>query len=185
LGYLALAHGDRLYIQGLSAERRQSLGPISGKGQIPELLRFLNSLKYGASVDLQRDIQHFSKKATWHGLTLVLSDLLGVDSLSPILAHLPMPSWDVIILHLLHPEETNPSLQGQLELVDIESGASVNLDITQEVLDTYRQRIAKWKRELDLTCVESGAFYLDIPTHLPLDTAVIPLLRSVNVVRSL
>jgi uncharacterized protein (DUF58 family) len=180
LGYLALAHGDRLYVQSLSAGPKPRIGPISGKGQTPYLMRFLNSLEYGGESDLEASINEFSRRASWGGLTYILSDLLGLEDLSPVIEDLPAPSWDVVVLHLLHPEEINPSLRGELELVDIESRRAVNLDINDGLIQTYRDRQAQWKKDLDLACVENNAFYLHMPTDWPLDTQVIPHMRSVN-----
>lgn len=180
LGYLALSHGDRLYVQSLTTQPKVQIGPITGKGQTPYLMRFLNSLQFGGDVDLEASVHEFSRKASWGGLTYVLSDLLGVEDLATVLEDLPAPSWDVILLHLLHPEEINPSLRGELELVDVESGRTANLDINEGLVQSYRNRQAEWKKKLDLACVENHAFYMEIPTDWPLDTQIIPHLRSVN-----
>lgn len=183
LSYLALVHGDRIYIQPLGNENAQNLGPISGKGQMPNLLRYLSSLAYGGRIELEPAIQHFSHKVARGGLTYILSDFLGADDLGSALEYLPAPTWDVVVLHTLHPEEVNPEIKGDLELIDIESSETANYDITDLALQMYHERITHWQKQLDLICVDNNAFYAHIPTNWSLATEVIPFLRSINLVK--
>ena len=202
LGYLALSHSDRLFVVPLAASPAQqtvaastannrpgalpSLGPINGKGQIPGLLNYLRSLPLKGQVNLTAAIRAFSRqKATSGGLVLVISDLFGVNDLTPALESLPVPTWDIVVFHLLHPEEIQPTRRGDYEMVDIETGLKVNYDITDKALKTYQERLQSWCKDLEMACVVNNAFYTLIPTDWSLEGQIIPHLRQVDVVRPL
>jgi uncharacterized protein (DUF58 family) len=184
-GFMALANYDRLMVVPLGRLDLQPLGFISGKGQFPPLLNYLRGLTFSGKYDLKEAIHDFTRRhARGGGLTLILSDLLGTPHLSDILQLLPIPTWDVLVFHLLHPEELKPSLKGDFEMVDVESGLKANYDINAEAIDTYQNRIKAWRERLELDSVEANAFYNLIPTDWSLEKEVIPHLRSVDVIRS-
>lgn len=184
LGYLTLAQGDRLYVHPYGGHNNPDFGLVSGKGQFNELLRYLRRLNYGGEANLADGLRGLKKKISRGGILFVLSDLLERGNLVEILGSVPVPLWWVNVIHLLHPQEINPSLQGLLELEDLETGVKTNYDITNEVIRRYKRRIGEWQNRLELACVENHAFYTVIDTELSLDKEVIPLLRSIQMLVS-
>jgi uncharacterized protein (DUF58 family) len=185
LGFMTLANYDRLMVVPLGRSDIQPLGFISGKGQFPTFLNYLRRLTFAGKYDLHQAINNFmSRQAHGGGLTLLLSDFLDSPRISDVLQLLPIPTWDVLIFHLLHPEELKPSIKGDFEMVDIESGTRANYDINVAAIETYQKRIKAWRERLEMDCVEANAFYNLIPTDWSLEKEVIPHLRSVDVIRS-
>jgi uncharacterized protein (DUF58 family) len=178
LGYLALTQGDRLIVHPYGGGRNVDFGPVSGKGQFRGLLRYLRRLNYAGEANLADGLRGLKQRILRGGIMFVLSDLLERGNMAEVLSSVPVPLWWVNVLHLLHPHEINPSLQGPLELHDIETGVKVNYDISGEAIRRYRQRIVDWQNRLELACVENHAFYTVIDTELSLDKEAIPLLRS-------
>jgi uncharacterized protein (DUF58 family) len=184
LGYLALAHSDRLVIYPSPNPKIRPLGPVSGKGQVPTLLNYLKTIPFDGRADFSEAVKGFTRRNRG-GLTLVLSDLLDVKRFSNALALLPAPTWDVVVFHLLHPQELEPTLKGDYQMVDIETGRSVNYDVDDTALRMYREKIETWRNDLERSCIENNAFYSLIPTHWSLEREIIPYLRSVQIVSSL
>ena len=185
LAYLTLAHGDRLMIYPLGGNNNQPLGPISGKGQLTLVVKYLESLRYGGAADFGREFKRFGFRAGRGGLLFLLSDLLGLPSLDPLLDVLPAPTWKTTVFHTLHPDELSPDLSGGLELIDSESGERYNVDITPKALQEYQQRLTDWQNQLDMECVEHRALYTIIPTNWSLETGMIAHLRETKVVAPL
>jgi uncharacterized protein (DUF58 family) len=179
LGFLALAHGDRLYIHPSPGSQAQPLGPISGKGQVPALLNYLRLLPFQGRADLEQTVRHLVGGAHG-GLTLLISDLLDVTNLRTVLQTLPPPAWEVVVLHLLHAEELNPTLRGNVEMNDVESGQGINYDVDARALLRYKQHVTTWCGELEMTCFDNNALYTLIPTHWSLDGEILPHLRSIH-----
>lgn len=184
MGYLALTHGDRLIIHPMTSEGDGTLGPISGKGQVPALLNFLRALTFKESIDIKERVRTFAKNARG-GLTLIFSDLLDVDDLSIILDLLPVPRWEVIVFHILHPHELDPVIVGNFQLIDVESGKAANYDIDLKAIQGYHRHIDAWKNHLELSCVQRNAFYCLVPTNWSLEREIIPYLLSVRVLSPL
>jgi len=101
------------------------------------------------------------------------------------LRSVPAPSWDVAVLHLLHPMEIQPKLRGDFEMRDIETGRTRNYDITPKALETYHEHLEGWRMGLETACVESKAFYTLISTGWAVEREVIPHLRRINLVKPL
>lgn len=198
LGYLALAQGDRLVIvpmrsipetsnnPGNQQLATQILGPITGKGQYPHLLNYLRGLSFGGRLDFDQAIHHFTRHLTiGGGLVLVISDLLYIQDLNKTFESFPVPTWDVIVLHLLHPQELIPSIQGDLEMHDIETDEKKNYDITPKALNTYKERLNTWRESLEFACIQNNHFYTLISSEWSIDRDIIPRLRDLNVVKPL
>ncbi len=185
LGYMALAHGDRLFVFPMGGGGNQALGPLSGKGQVPALLNYFRSLKFGGRIDFTQELRRFNRFSSWGGLVYALSDFLDVEGLESALRLFPIPTWNVVLLHLLHPEELEPAQRGEMELVDVETGRTANYDLNAEALQTYLQRLEEWQREIEMAAVKNNAIYSLIPTGWSLAKEVIPHLRRMRVVRPL
>jgi len=195
LGYLALSSGDRLVVEpvfdrslvgGGPTAGPRPLGPVSGKGQVTGLLNYLRALPFQGQVDAGLALGALRKRGlSGGGLVLVISDLLGAGNLADSLRLLPQPRWNVVFLHLLHPAELDPTLQGDLELQDIESGQKKRYTITPKALATYRQRLEAWRDSLQETCALSRALYTLIPSDWSLEHETLPHLRSLNIVQPL
>jgi hypothetical protein len=179
-----LAHGDRLVVIPTSG---RSLGPVSGKGQVPGLLNYLAALRFEGQDDLGQVLAGLTRRSPSRGgLVLALSDLLGIQDLSRAIEALPAPRWGAVLLHLLHPEELDPSARGDLELYDIETGQRRRHAITDKVLETYRQRLGSWLESLETACLEkTNAIYSLIQTDWALEGEILPRLRRANVVKPL
>lgn len=187
ISYMALAHSDRLKIVPFTDNHSfPSFGPASGKGQYPEVVRYLRNIPYEGQVSLERSVNQFRQNTDKvGGLIILLSDLLGITNLNSILEVLPSPTWDVIIIQMLHPEELAPTISGDLEMVDIETQQKANYDVDQQAIQLYEKRLKNWLESLEVSCVENGAFYTLIPTNWELDKDILPQLRKINVIKPL
>lgn len=181
LGLAALSHGDRLVVQPLSANGQKRLGPVSGKGQVPTLLNYLRRLEgQPAPETLSEAVRTFAGQVAG-GLVLILSDLLDMSDFGPALALLPAPTWDVVVLHLLHPEELSPTLRGDFQMVDVEDGRTANYDVNNRALEQYQAWLALWLDGIEATCAAHSVFYTLLSTDASLAQDVLPRLRALRV----
>jgi hypothetical protein len=200
LGYSALAHGDSLTIVPLNetnndedklVKRSFHLGPISGKGQFPGYLSYLHTITFHGTLDILASIHNFCNKiANGTGIVLLITDLLNNSynletEISEALELLPVPSWNVVVLHLLHPDELKPKLHGEFELYDIETGKKANYDINSKALKAYQERIRLWREKIELACIDNNALYALVQSDWSLNTQIIPILREMDILVSI
>lgn len=185
LGYLALAHGDRLSLLPFSGRLLPPFGPVSGKGQVPSMLNVLRGLSFNGRSDLRPVLKYLSTRAAGGGMLLLLSDFLEVGGLEDLLAHLREPAWDVVLIQLLHPEEIEPTMRGNFELQDSETGQRANYDLDAQALERYAAHLSTTQAALDALCDRYSASFAPLRTDWPLETGLLPRLYSLQVLRPL
>jgi uncharacterized protein (DUF58 family) len=176
IGYLALAHGDRVSV--LAGDRSSLIfGPARGKMQAVELFTALREVTPTLRTDLVQAAQQIAQRSARGGLVLFLSDLLTAMPMERLAQILPAPRWQVMVLHLLSRTETAPNLQGPLELVDSETGERMAVDLDAETLAAYRTAVQNWRSAIARHCLAYGISYASIMTDWVIERQIIPFLR--------
>jgi hypothetical protein len=112
----------------------------------------------------------------------VVSDLLTADW-EAALGRLPSRGGDVVVVHVLDPEELRPSMAGDLDLVDRESGGRVAVSLAAETVEQYRQVVDAWLERVTARCRQVGAGYVRLLTSDDLETALLGAWRTAGVLR--
>jgi uncharacterized protein (DUF58 family) len=200
LGYVALAGLDRVTVTALATGKtgnggHDSLSPRRGKQQAFALFQFLSSLEARGTLDLGTALMRYSAAATHPGPLLLLSDLFDTTpprpnppASRPVAASdglnaLAARGFEVTLLHVLAPDEVDPDLAGDLKLLDVETGAGVEITADPDLLGRYRDGLAAWRQELRRFCRARGMHYVPIDTSLPFDELLFALLRRRGVLK--
>ena len=183
LGYLALAHHDRLHVTGFGAAPLQSFGPAQGKGRLIELLRFVERQQADQPTALADALRSYARAHPRGGLLVICSDLLAAEGLEDGLRALSPPRWQTLVLHILDPRELHPDLSGPIELEDAETGQRLPLTLDAATLATYRRNVTAWRERVASACARRGATYAQTLTDWPLEQQVVPYLRGRRILR--
>ncbi|GIV97336.1 MAG: hypothetical protein KatS3mg057_1993 [Herpetosiphonaceae bacterium] len=183
LGFLALAHFDRLRVVPFGAKALPAFGPAQGKNRLVELLRFLERLQPTQSTSLGEVLSAYAAAHRRGGLLVLCSDLLAPEGLEQGLRAMPPPRWQVLVLHILDRREISPDLAGPVELVDAETGQRLDLTLDAATLAAYRRNVAQWQEQIAAACARTGATYAQVLADWPLERAVIPYLRVRRILR--
>ncbi len=178
LGYLALAHNDRLRVVPFGAGPLPAFGPTQGKGRLIELLKFIERLQPDQPTALARALITYARSHERGGLLVICSDLLAPEGLEQALRALPPPRWQTLVLHLLDQRELRPELAGPIELEDAETGERLPLTLDAATLTAYRRNVSAWQDRLAASCARRGATYTQVLAHWPLEQQVVPYLRA-------
>jgi uncharacterized protein (DUF58 family) len=193
LGYLALGHGDRAAITPL-AENAPAFGPSQGKGRLAGMVRYLRGLPVAPRANLGAAVRRYAARQARGGFAILISDLIGApapgpdpstgsgQSLTTLLDYFPLPKWQALVLHLLHPAELAPALKGEVELEDAETGARANYDLTPAALEQYAAFVREWCDAVERACYEETVAYARVLADWPLEQMVMPYLRQRGVV---
>jgi uncharacterized protein (DUF58 family) len=184
LGYIALVGLDRITgtaLQNGGSNRATRFRPHRGKRQALAWFDWLSGLQAGGELDPRTTLRDYTARARYPGPLLLISDLLGPDWESGLRA-LAGRRFEVTVLHLLSPQETSPSLEGDLRLTDSENDDAVEITADYDLIQRYRARLAAWQEHLRQTCAALGAHYIFIETTLPLEELVLAYLRRYEVI---
>ncbi len=181
LGFIALNYGDRLTVAD-TASSAAPYGPKMGKAHVPNLLRHLRELPLQRQADLPAMAARYVRRHPRGGFVVVISDLADVENLGAVLDHFRPPTWQALVLHLLHPAELEPTLRGEIELQDAETSERANYDLDANALERYRAFVADWCAGFERSCLEHGAAYARLLADSPLEQSVLPYLRRRGVI---
>jgi uncharacterized protein (DUF58 family) len=191
LGYVALNASNRLFVWPLNSTT-SAYGPAWGRGRAGAMLAFMEEFRpaqtttpvvFGtpaAQPDLEQSLATFTNRGG--GLVVFLSDLLS-PTWEKALTRLGSRAPEVVVLHLLSPQELRPTLGGDVRLIDRESGGAVSVTLNNDAIRLYGQRLAEWRRTIESFCARHGMGYVPVDTATPLETLVFDTLRRRGVVR--
>lgn len=181
LAYVATSRADSVHVACL-APPMPSLGPfrVRRRSRVPELVRHLATVAPGGvgAVDLNAGLAAcVPDKFPSSALAIVVSDLLSprgvADGLAALVARIP----DVAVVHVVSSDELEPRVSGEVELIDAESGAALELGVSLETLAAYRARYGAWLAARAADCQRRGMRYIRVRTDTPLATTVLADLR--------
>jgi uncharacterized protein (DUF58 family) len=182
LGYIALAGEDRVVSVVLSGRTARRHSGLRGSGRIFRMLANLSAVQPAdGPTDLTLAARHAAAMLSGRGVVVLISDLLdpGADR---VIRELAATGSELIVLHTLSPDELDPPLEGDLKLVDSESGEGIDITVDLAALDDYKARLAAWQESLADLAAKRRASYVPISTDTPLADLVFAELRRRRVV---
>lgn len=183
LGYIALTSGDRLVVYTFDAESGKHWGPHRGRAYAHRLFSWLDRLEANGPTALSLPLRHYAFSVKHPGLLLLLSDLFAPEGVEEGLSTLLASGYEVILLHLLSPDELDPPLGGDLRLIDIETGHAQDVTVDGSMRNLYRQRIRSWQRAIEGWCASRQIAYLSVSTALPIEQLILRLMRKRGLIR--
>jgi hypothetical protein len=84
----------------------------------------------------------------------------------------------VHLVHLLDPEEMNPTLGGDMRLIDSETGELRDLTVDAEALRAYRDRLREFLERGETFCRSHEIGYHRVVTDTPVEAFVVAQLRG-------
>jgi uncharacterized protein (DUF58 family) len=189
LGAIALGTGDRFNLAIIQNGRISArIGPLRGGASLPRLLGFLEENRQGSfeakgTTHLSSGLEAYGYTGGRAGLAFLISDLFSQENLQDILIHLAGRGYEIQVLHLLSPEEIDPPLAGDLQLIDSESGAGLDISVDGSLRDLYRSRLEKWREGLRDDCSRRNAKYLFLSTGEEWDRVVFYDMRRLGMVK--
>jgi uncharacterized protein (DUF58 family) len=184
LGAVALASGDSLSLGFLQNGRvTAEFGPTRGQAALPRLFAFLEGLETDGETDLNASLRGYSVTPRRPGLVMLLSDLLAADDYESGLRTLLGRGHEAALLHILAPDELDPPLAGDLQLIDSETGHEQDVSLDGGLRSLYRERAQVWIQAIQTDCRKHAIRYLDLTTDHPWEQAILLEMRKAGVVK--
>lgn len=180
IGFLALTRRDTVTLHLEPALRPPQR--FSGRHAITALFRTLEALEPTGNTDLRSAAADVLARPGPAGATVVISDLL-TPSWEPAVDRLPARGGDVTVLHVLATEEISPTIIGDLDVVDAESGEHVPVSLSHDSVKSYREVVDRWLLEAAARCRSRGAAYQQVMADELIDDVVLKGWREHGVVR--
>jgi uncharacterized protein (DUF58 family) len=177
LGYIGLASEDRISISSLAGRMTRRRSALRGSGRVFRLLADLSSIEAAQGpTDLLAAARHAAAQLHGRGVVVLLSDLLD-PAADRVIRELAATGSELIVLHILSPDELDPSLEGDLRLVDTETDDRVDITADLATIDAYKARLTDWKAGFADLAAKRRASYVDLASDVNLAELMFAELR--------
>jgi uncharacterized protein (DUF58 family) len=172
LVYLAHLQRDSAGLIVFHDDVADFIRPSARQGQLMRLLFGIDRAQLGKRTDFRRpffELQQFLRR---RGITVLISDFFEkpntiVETIEP----LRFRGNEVVLFHVLDPQELDPALDGPALLVDMETEEA--LEASPEYARTeYRDKIRAHVATLEAKAQAAGLDYFLLRTDRPLDAAL-------------
>jgi uncharacterized protein (DUF58 family) len=178
LSYVGLANLDRVSIIPFSDRLIDRLPPSRGKNRIFRVFEFLRSVELGGQTQLAECMKQFVAQNKRRGLAVVISDFYDPDGFEQGINTLRYNKFEPFVLQVYDQKEANPSLHGDLTLVDCETGDTREVTVSKALLEAYKREHEKYCGELEQFCTSKAMPFFRTHTGIPFDELVLKIFRA-------
>ena len=172
LAYVLIGQGDAAGVARIDDALEETVPARTRPAHLDALMRALAApAERGHPTDLAAALSSVAERAGRRGVVAIASDLLDLSegALGPI-AHLVTRGHDVLVLHVLHPDEIEFPFDGPARFVGLEGEPSLDVD-AEAVRRAYRAEIDRFLASCQRQCSAAGARYAlartdDPPEHV-------------------
>jgi uncharacterized protein (DUF58 family) len=162
LGFVGLNSQDAVYVHHLS-RRTAVLPPYRSRAAYSKLSSWVSAQAAEDSVPLGVSLGEFLSAAPRAGIAAIFSD--GLDpQVGRAVTLLSARGFEVWFVQVLSDLELDPEIEGDLKLIDSESGNEVEITASGEIVETYRRNLADHCRSLAETCKKAGGHHTVLRT---------------------
>lgn len=183
LSYVGLAGLERVAVGYISAGRADVTRPFRGRGSFPRILRYLEEIEFAGGTALDASLRAQAVRLPRRSRLVLLTDLLDREGYQDGLLALQASGHDVFLVHVLSPEEIDPSEMGDVRLVDVETGATEDVTLSRDRIAGYRERTARHYAEVEAFAFAHGIGYARVSTAAPLEDVLFRNLTQGHLLR--
>lgn len=172
LSYLIIRQRDsvglRVFNEGWAAELPQS----SQLGHINTIVHTLEATRAGEKTSIGPLLDQVADRISRRGIVVLISDCFDeVESMLKGLRHLRFRGHEVILFHVMHKDEVEFPLDGNIRFIGLE-GFEELMTRPHLLRPAYLRIVGKYLEEMQRGCDGSGVDYVRLTTSRPLGAAL-------------
>jgi uncharacterized protein (DUF58 family) len=129
LSYIGMSNMDSAGVVPFTSNLSKGLTRMRGRGRIFGVLDYLTGLKCGGTTDLIAAVRAYVSRVRRPSLIVIISDFYGLESARRAIDQLRFFKHEIYVVQMASPWELNPSIRGELRLIDTETDAHEDLTI--------------------------------------------------------
>jgi uncharacterized protein (DUF58 family) len=178
LSALGLLSQHRVSVHTMGGRLASDLPPLKGPANLQRIIDHLARLEFGGLTDLEKCFHDFRPSRQRYGIIFVISDLFGIDPESAPRALARTGVWpgEPHVVHLHHPLERSPGLEGEVELIDVESGERRRMWLTRREVSRYEESFDRFTAAVERECLSRRVDYVRWTTDLDFEETFLTLL---------
>jgi len=173
LAYLANQQRDAAGVIIFADDVQNYVQPSTRQGQFMRVAHAIEKAELGTRTDFAKPFIHFQQFLRRRGIVVVISDFYeNPETVISTVAPLRFRGNDLILFHVLDPQEIHPKLKEPVLLVDMETKDA--LEVSPEYArEEYKPKIDAHIEDLKKKAAAHNVDYFLLPTNRPLDAAML------------
>ena len=178
LAYLALMNQHRVSLLTFDEDIQLEFPPMKGQGHIHNVLKHLANMEFDGKTDNGRSLKRNRPSRDRRGMVFILSDLFAEDPYEVREALHQAVRWpaETHVVHILDPREIRPELNGEVQLVDVETGEKRRLSLSRQDLDRYTHAVEEFLADMEQSCLQRRIDYMTWTTDQSFEQMFLSLL---------
>lgn len=167
LAYVIVAQRDGAGLYVFDSSWRAQLPPAGQPGHVQEILRTLESVEPREKTSIAPLLHELADRLRRRGLVFLVTD--AFDEVPPLLEglrHLRFQGHEVVLFHVLHPDELEFPFDGMIKFDGMEEPLHL-LTRPRLVRPSYLRALEEWRRELLQGCEVHRVDYVLADTSRP------------------
>jgi uncharacterized protein (DUF58 family) len=151
---------------------RQAVPTQASRHHAEEIFHLLSSASAQGGTRVDQSLFRIVETLTRRGVAVVISDFFTADeAVRQLLRQLQAQHQEIIVFHLLAPEEFDLPFEGEYIFEDMESAEQISVH-TDDFRREYQKRLKDFCEELKHECIGLEVDYQLLRTDEPLDVAL-------------
>ena len=158
-------------------QARQAAPAVASRHHADDIFHLLSHAQAQGGTRIDQTLFRMVESLSRRGIAVVISDCFTAnEAVLELLRQLQAQRQEVIVFHLLAPEELDLPYEGECVFEDSESGIElpVHADIFRQ---QYQQRLQAFCSRIKEECIRLETEYVQLRTDAPLDVALIAYLE--------
>ena len=168
VGFLALGNMDRLILYDMK-DMGRGLSLSGGRNAFAKVFQWLSGLSFSGEVDMLQAARKMQYKGP--GVAVVISDFLHRDMLDEngaessgnyekLLQYFDYCKQRPVILHTMAAEELRVTLEGALNLIDMETESKIRLTMDEKTISSYEKELKRLTGRMKKGCLAGRGAYV-------------------------
>lgn len=170
LTYLALNNLDRVSLNRIHQNTITPSSSYMGKTSFQRALQFLEASNFEGNTSLAESVKRKDLKS--RGIAVIISDFFTMGSIDEVIKYLAFKKQQIVLIQVLCEEEIEPTLGGQVRLVDAETKDEMNLTITPKLLKTYNMKLKGLQMGVKDSVKRYGGVFFQVSSSESLEKVV-------------
>ncbi len=172
LVYVGLVRLDTILLQPFSSGLGEPFLASGGRHRFQPAENFLRALTPQGQTNYLATARQFLDEYPQRGLTVILSDFLDdADCLRP-LQYLADFGHELLLVQIWSREDREPTGDGEVELVDAESGSLLRIALDRSAREAYTEAFDTHSEQIKTLALRNGGRYTGLPAATSLSDAM-------------
>ena len=172
LSYMLIKNQDAVGLYMFGDTIKKIIPPRSTKGHLNTLISQMQQIGVTKKTNISHSIHECAEKIQKKGLVILISDLMDYpDNVMMALKHFLYKGHEVIIFHVLDPQEISLDFNEKVRFKDLESNTEIITD-PRQLQKTYKKKIKEFIDFYKRNCGQNKIDYVTIETNASLELAL-------------